>query len=120
MLDSKDIQIIKNILNESLQPIKDDIRLLKDDNIIIKNDIRLLKGELAQLKDQVTTISNTLNLETNNIETELKSANELADDLDRTSFQQSLDFRRAEYRASEEYKMRIDAENICISHSIYR
>ena len=56
----------------------------------------------------------------NNIETELKSANELADDLDRTSFQQSLDLRRAEYRASEEYKMRIDAENILISHSIYR
>lgn len=90
-----------------------ELDLLKKSNTQTISDLNLkikcLESELRRKTEH-----------SNNIETELKSVKELADNLYRTSFQQSLDLRRAEDRASDEYRMRTDAENILISHSIYR
>jgi hypothetical protein len=69
----------------------------------------MLESELKREKDRA-----------NNAEETRKKEKERADSLDRRVFQQSLDISSAQYRASEESRRRADAENLLLSHSIYR
>ena len=70
------------------------------ENDILNNSIRQLKSELKCASERESSIK-----------AELKYEKERVNDYDSKNFQQELDLRRAEYRANEERKMHIDAEN---------
>jgi chromosome segregation ATPase len=114
---------------ELVRKLKDQQRQTSEAN----ERIKLLERDLSKKSDtrqntedlnwKIERLESELRRKTehsNNIETELKHAKERTEELDRKSFQQSLDLDSARYRASEENRMRTDAENLLISHSIYR
>jgi hypothetical protein len=76
MLDKNDLNLIQELLEKSLKPIKDDIKELKSEVGSLKSDYKHFKAEFSKLKDTVTTLANTLNLETNYIEKELNKVAE--------------------------------------------
>lgn len=75
-----------------------------------------LEWEIERLKSELRRKTE----HSNNIETQLNREKERADNLDRTSFQQSLDLDSARYRASEKHRLLTEAENTLMSRGIYR
>ena len=75
MLDKSDLQQIKKLLHEEVDPIKDNINLLKDDVSglkddvsglkddmkSVKGDIGVLKGDVSVLKDNSSKIRKDIN-----------------------------------------------------------
>jgi len=71
MLTKEDLQSIRELLDERLKPIENDIKELKINYTELKKDFVIFKKDNAKLSDNVKIISNTMNLNFKNIETEL-------------------------------------------------
>ena len=68
MLDKSDLQQIKKLLHEEVDPIKDNINLLKDDVSGLKDDVsglkddmKSVKGDIGVLKDNSSKIRKDIN-----------------------------------------------------------
>ncbi len=69
MLDKSDLQQIKKLLHEEVDPIKDNINLLKgdvsglkDDMKSVKGDIGVLKGDVSGLKDDMKSVKGDISV----------------------------------------------------------
>ena len=61
MLDKSDLQQIKKLLHEEVDPIKDNINLLKGDVSGLKDDMKSVKGDIGVLKDNSSKIRKDIN-----------------------------------------------------------
>ena len=56
MLEQKDIEMIRNVVEDVVVSIKEDVAELKEDVTVLKEDVTTLKGDVAELKEDVTTL----------------------------------------------------------------
>ena len=64
-LTLEDLQAIGSLIQNSIQPLRDDMQTMKDDIQIMKNDIRSLDERLQKVENRITHIELTLENETN-------------------------------------------------------
>ncbi len=56
VLDKKDLEMIKGMMVEVIQPLQEDISTLKEDVSGLKEDVSGLKNDMSSLKDEVQGI----------------------------------------------------------------
>lgn len=107
-------------------------RIIDLEDRLKKSEQRAEKAELcsdtrarqeALLEDRIQHMESELtsaNQSRSSLKAQLQCETERVNDTDSVNFQRELDNRRAEYRANEEYKLRVDAEYLLSSHGIYR
>lgn len=57
MLSNEELQQIRSIIREELNPIEDDIKLMKSDINVIKEDIGTIKDDVSDAVDKINMIS---------------------------------------------------------------
>jgi chromosome segregation ATPase len=61
-LDKELLKALGDLLDEKLNPIKDDLNVLKDDVKLLKDDVKLLKDDVKLLKDDVKLLKDDVKL----------------------------------------------------------
>lgn len=56
MLDKRDLEMIKGMMVEVIQPLQEDISILKEDVSGLKEDVSGLKKDVSILKEDVSTL----------------------------------------------------------------
>lgn len=64
-LTPEDLQAIGSLIQNSIQPLRDDIQIMKNDIQIIKEDIHSLDERLQNVESRITHMELTLENETN-------------------------------------------------------
>lgn len=62
MLTKSDIEIIGNIIDDKIEPIKGEIKILKNDVDVLKKDVSILKKDMKVIKKQINGIRQDINV----------------------------------------------------------
>lgn len=60
MLEQQDFSAIAAIINQALQPIKNDIHTLQDDMAYVKGEIKILQDDMAYVKGEIKILQDDM------------------------------------------------------------
>lgn len=60
-MDNELLKALGTLLDEKLEPVKNELKALKDDVKILKNDVTTLKDDVISLKDDVISLKGDVN-----------------------------------------------------------
>lgn len=82
MLEQKDIEMIRNVVEDVVGSLKEDVTTLKEDVTALKEDVTTLKEDVTELKEDVTELKEDVTTLKENVTTLKENVTTLRDDVD--------------------------------------